>query len=349
MNWVKYGATVLGLALLGGAMACAKPPRSTSMLDTLVSGRLQFKLVSGRVVNTLPWHFGNGTSKTSNGTAAETVTFRGNGVTGSLSYQRTSPKEDFSLEVDSEGLFHFRSIGKGTKDSVAVEFTQSRSDPISLAIDREGRRQVFRAPTLWHLLIAQPDECRRHVIPAIETLRPRWQLSQTVAIIESQLLKVAGSTRVERREWAALVEQLGDSRFAKREAAERQLRASGAFAIGYLGQLDFGQLDAEQQFRVRRIVKSGSAEKTDDSPEQVAALLVEDPGVWVALLARPEESTRRLAVRQLATLLGESIPVDPTADPASQTSEREQLRAKVEARAEGKGKPDGGKGRVEGK
>lgn len=350
MNWIRCGMLVLGLGSLGGAIACAKPPQSTSMLDTLVASRMRFKLISGRIVNTAAWHFGNGTSKTSNDATVETITFRGNGVTGSLSYRRMSPEHHFSLGVDSEGLFHFRRNGKATtKDCMSVDFTQPQSGPISLTIELEGRRQVFQASTLWHLLIAEPEACRQHVIPIMETLRPHWQLSQTVAAVEAELLKMADGNRVDRRQWAALVQQLGDGRFSKREAADRQLRDCGAFAIGYLTQLDFSRLDAEQQFRVRRIVKSISLHATDDSPEQVAASLAEDPEIWLALLTRPEESTRRMAVRQLAAILGESIPVDPGVDPARQRSEREQLRVKIEKRTETKAKADGGKGRVEGK
>ena len=44
-------------------------------------------------------------------------------------------------------------------------------------------------------------------------------------------------------------------------------------------------------------------------------MLVEDPLVWLALLSRPEESTRQAAVQQLTVLLNVPIAVDPKAEP----------------------------------
>ena len=123
--------------------------------------------------------------------------------------------------------------------------------------------------------------------------------------------------------------QLGDESFAKREAADRALRTGNAGAIAYLRQLDVSQLDTEQQFRVGRILEALAVQNGDDSVDQVAATLATDPALWLALLARPDPSTRRTAARELARLLGQSIPVDPAADPDSQKAQREQLRARI--------------------
>ena len=49
------------------------------------------------------------------------------------------------------------------------------------------------------------------------------------------------------------------------------------------------------------------------------------------LLERPERSVRRTAARQLTAMLGEPIAVDPAADPETQKSQREQLRAKFDS------------------
>ncbi|MGD0901194.1 MAG: hypothetical protein ABR915_25475, partial [Thermoguttaceae bacterium] len=76
-------------------------------------------------------------------------------------------------------------------------------------------------------------------------------------------------------------------------------------------------------------------ERTDDSPEQAAALLVDDPSIWLTLLARPDVSIRRTAARRLAILLDEPVKVDPTADPASQKGAMDALRTKVERKVEG--------------
>ena len=97
-------------------------------------------------------------------------------------------------------------------------------------------------------------------------------------------------------------------------------------------------MDAEQQFRVDRIAESFRGQTASDTTEQVAALLAADPSVWLALLERRQEATRRAAAKQLGVLLGEPIGVDPVADPATQKERREQLRAKLE-RTKPEGKP----------
>ena len=125
---------------------------------------------------------------------------------------------------------------------------------------------------------------------------------------------------------------LGDESFAKREAADRALRTGNAGAIAYLRQLDVNHLDTEQQLRVGRILEAMAVQNGDDSVDQVAATLAADPALWMALLARPDPSTRRTAARELARLLGQSIPVDPAADPDSQKAQREQLRVRIAER-----------------
>ncbi len=120
---------------------------------------------------------------------------------------------------------------------------------------------------------------------------------------------------------AALVEQLGDDQFTKREAADRALRAGAAPALNYLRQLDFDRLDAEQQFRVTRIIRKLTGHSEDDSADAVAASLLRNSEVWLALLSRPEKATRETAARQLTALLGKPIDVDPAAEPKTQEAE----------------------------
>ena len=102
--------------------------------------------------------------------------------------------------------------------------------------------------------------------------------------------------------------------------------------LSYLQQLDFGRLDAEQQFRVHRIIDDISERLGDDSPEQVASWLAGDQSVWLALLARPDAAVRRQAARQLAAMLDGPIPVDPEADPSTQKTQLEQLRIRLKRR-----------------
>jgi hypothetical protein len=307
-------------------------------------GGVAVAVVAGRIVATGPWQFGNRSSTSVDDTFREEISFSGNGHTGSIHYKRTDPAGELSLEINSEGALRFLRRQKENAAAASVEFVQVPDDPLMLSVGPEGHQQVYRAATLWHLAIAQPEVCRQHVYPVLEVLRPQWQLARTAAQVEQQLLAFpADLARRQRQQWAGLVEQLADNRFAQREAADRQLRSGGMAAQAYLEQLDFSRLDAEQQFRIRRIVKSFGRQGSDDTPEQAARLLADDPAVWLGLLARDDVSIRRAAAKRLALLLGEPVPVDPAADPASQKDARDALRARIEKKSGGRKAEDGAK------
>lgn len=342
MPRTRIQLVALAIALLGGSLACAEPPQPATpqLLGAMCAAYLppaRLSVVSGRVVNAGGWRFGSSTSSTTSGDVTEQAVYQGSNDSGSFHYERKSPQEEFLLELNSQGEFRFRRVKGSAGDAkfVPVELLQTPGDWLSLGVGPQGRRKVYRAPTLWHFLLAYPGESREHLIPILQALQPRWQLAQQAAAIESELLKLAGSgvPDSERQQWVRWVEQLGDARFMRREAADEQLRASGPAGLGYLKGLDPRQLDAEQQFRLRRIVASLSQRAAEDAAGPVAAALLEDPLAWLALLSRPEEATRRKAVRRLTAILGRPIAVDTAADPASQSQAVQQLREEIERKA----------------
>ena len=215
-----------------------------------------------------------------------------------------------------------------------MEFKQIPNEKIVLMWGSGAEQKVYRAQSIWQLLIAQPQTCREHLIPVLELARPNWKLADTATVIETRLLREAGKEGDSRgaARWATLVAQLADDSFAKREAADRSLRSGGVNALAYMRQLDFDKLDAEQQFRIQRIIDALNGQTNDDSIEQIVASLSGEPALWFALLARPEASTRQTAARQLVALLGEPISVDPAAAPDTQKQQREQLWAKIEGK-----------------
>ena len=78
--------------------------------------------------------------------------------------------------------------------------------------------------------------------------------------LEKNLLRLGtADPTADRARWATLVQQLGDDSFAKRQAADRDLRAADGLAVAYLRHLDLNRLDAEQQSRVLRIIESARA------------------------------------------------------------------------------------------
>jgi hypothetical protein len=323
------------IAVIGTLLTLAAvsplPAQETLLSRIAHSSWLRCSIVAGRVTVD-GTRLGNIRTTTRGGHHDETLNIRNENGQFSLSYQRTTGDEQFVLEVAGAGdRMLMRRTPRGNASFLAVDFNQAPGEKIVFSLGSGSGQQTFRAQGIWQLLIAQPKPCREHLLPLLDLLRPNWKLADMVDSVEQKLLRETGNDGTSgRSRWAALVAQLGSESFAKREAADRALRSGDAAALAYLRQLNFGRLDAEQQFRVRRIIEVLAAQNNDDSVDQVATSLAGDPAVWLALLARPQLAVRQTATRQLTILLGEPIPVDPAADPDAQKIQREQLRARIE-------------------
>jgi hypothetical protein len=262
----------------------------------------------------------------------ESMSVRTNQGQTTLNYERISIREHVKISVaGSTAKASVSRLPRGSSSFVPMEFDQTPGEKTKLTLGTGDHRQVYRATDLWRLAIVHPKQCQDHLFPVLDLLRTDRKLNAVVARIETSLLAhatedtTAGDTR-----WAAMVKQLGDDQFARREAADRALRAGGNSALAYLRQLDVDRLDAEQQFRIRRVLSALGGRSDDDSADDVAASISRDPAVWLALLGRPEVTTRQTAARQLAKLLGQPIDVDPAAEPDSQKDKRDRLRERIE-------------------
>jgi hypothetical protein len=214
----------------------------------------------------------------------------------------------------------------GENKLLAMEFNQPNTGDLELVVGTGETRTAVRGPTLWHLLLAKPELCREHLVPLLENLRPGWGLSRMAEQIEDSLCKVAQSQRVpDRARVTKLVAQLADDRFSARQAADLALRESGAEVLPYLQSLDPLELDAEQRFRVRRIIASLAGDSTADRPEQVVNWLAADARIWLALLDREDASRRRLAAQQISRVLGRAVDYDPMGEPAQRAEQQKAL------------------------
>ncbi len=304
---------------------------NSQLFQNFFSGSLPTTIAAGHVVTTNRWQFGTGSSSTEGGGVREELQLQGNGMSGSIRYQRTTPEEQFAVELSSEGRFLVRHLPKGKAKCLPVELSQLPGATITFSVGAGTQQTVCRAPTLWHLYMYEPKACAEHLTPLLQPFPWYDQWTQTTAALDAELVRLAAGDKVpSRAHWAAMVGQLADNDFGKREAADRALRAGGPAVVSYLQQLDHAALDAEQQFRIERIIDSFRDQTASDSTEQVAAMLAGEPLVWLSLLDRPQEATRRAAAKELAALLGEPIAVDPAAAPATQKDRREQLRARLQ-------------------
>jgi hypothetical protein len=216
-------------------------------------------------------------------------------------------------------------------DGVAIEFNQPQDGPITLAVKENGNAREAKGATIWHLLIAEPELCGRCLIPLLEMFRPDWHLTETARSIAAQMLRTAGEFREDNlRAWDSLVADLASDRFAERQRAERELRAAGATVIPYLQGLDRRRLDFEQRSRIQHIIDSADNDD-EDRAEGVASRLMADRQVWLVLLDRPDETTRRTAARALSYLSGEPVSFDPAAPAPVRQRQLDSLRKRIAA------------------
>jgi hypothetical protein len=294
---------------------------------------LKFRIISGRVMLDGS-QVGNMQLANNFNQQQDQISIQSDGGDTVLSYVWSNSKRQLSIDVSNVSKVRILYSGKGDDPQVPLEFHQPLQGKTVLKIGPEGKQQIYSAPSLWHLFLAYPDETKKHLVPLLELLHPNWKLPDAVASVEIELLKRTGSNELsERKHWAELVEQLGDDSYAKRQAADRALRAANTAVLSYLQQLDFSRLDVEQQFRVSRIIEAISDRLGEDSPEQVATWLAGDIYVWSTLLTRSDVATRRHAAQQLTAMTGGPIPVDPDADPSTQKTQLEQLRQSLESSA----------------
>jgi hypothetical protein len=330
---LRPSITTVLLVLLAATAASAQrvPSRSGDVnLNATRYRWLQFSISSGRLaVGSGFGTFGN--SITVNG---RTERLNIHTVDNELvvQYDVVAPDEQFSLQVKSGNRIRLSRSARGGAAVVPVEFQQLPGEPLRLSVGAAGHAETYRMASLWHLLLAHPETCRRHLIPLLETFRPDWRIAEQALEAEEELFRMARYGQLpDRPRWTALVAQLSDDRFARREAADRALRGAGPVVLPFLRELDFAQLEPEQQSRLRRIIAALAQATDDDTSEQIAGSLIADVEVWLSLLSRPEEATRRLAAGQLERLCGRPLRFDPAAADEIRRQQLGEIRTKVAA------------------
>ncbi len=263
-----------------------------------------------------------------------------NGWVIELEYTSPTEKLSFHFQGDDPVNIHHQlpqataasgekdpSAGSATPETI-VDYSQAARQPIKLTVTENGKTRQVEAATVWHLFLLEPDLVNRHLVPILEMLHPNWQLSSQADQLKKSLLKTAGKVRAaDRQRWSELVAQLADDHFAVRQKAERQLRAAGQAVLPYLEALRRSDLDAEQWQRVNEIIDSYD-DNHDDTPDRVAERMMEDRSVWLALLDDAQESTRRTAAEQFASIVGQSIEFDPAASAEVCSKQITALRSK---------------------
>lgn len=250
-----------------------------------------------------------------------------------LRYELTADNGSMQLSIDSgnrlAGVASHQFVLHSVRDQTTVHFEQAPGEWLELTVKKGDTRQHWQAPSFWHLLLAQPEPVRAHLIPVLEILRPAWQLAASGAALEDALLLRAAHGRDNPIEqWQRWVAELGSPRFNDRVVAERELLAAGQAVVPFLQALDRRHLDAEQNWRLRKLVEQLSP-GYQDGTDRLAVWLADDPQIWLALVNRPELAKRRIAARRLAELSGEAIDFDPGADQVTRAAQYDRLQASL--------------------
>lgn len=258
-----------------------------------------------------------------------------------------TPREQFSVQLHDESLvIHYEDVqaerqlkldldeqrqltivSTGASPTNDLKLVQPFRGPITLTRGRE-KQQTYSATSLWHFALQQPEMCEEVLFPALETLRPHWRLQvQATAIRQSLLARAGEDVQAQRAEWLKWVKQLDSDDFQERQQADSRLRAAGQAVAAWLRRIDRNTLSAEQESRIRDICR-GLADLSTDSPQRVAAWMVDDRSVWLALMGNENAEVRLRASNHLALLCGKPLAFDPNAKPR----DREQQLAQLQVR-----------------
>jgi len=305
-------------------------PETPGLTNIRRQGVVQFAVSSGRIAVRGLREVNFRHSGPMAGGRGESLSIRVTGAEPLVKYEITTATQRFRLDASAGNLLLLRRLPEGERSTlVPTEFRQGPNEPVTLTVGPQGREHVYRARTIWHLFLQEPAAAREHLAPLLKILFREIDFADMAKEIESTLIRTAETgSPPDQRQWGEWVRQLGDPSFAKREEADRRLRELGRIAATYLQQFDQDRLDAEQKHRVRRILSAISSTSAEESPAQVATWLSGDPAAWLALLAREEESTRRVALKRLEAVLGEPLAFDPKADAPTRRKQLEAVRAK---------------------
>ena len=302
-------------------------PETPILTNAFQTGWLQFGINGGRL--TLDGSRGVNVATSSGGIKPrERLSVRMTGGDPMVEYELTAADQEMTIEMSSHNRFHLHRKPKDDSKVMPVEIEQPAQGAIVFRIGEKDHQQVYHFPGVWHLVVVEPELAKAARPSAAATSPARLGPEQDCRRDRVPLVAAATDHVVpDSRRWAQWVAQLGDPQFSKREVADRQLREAGRVVLSFLEQLDRNRLDAEQQFRVRRILAVVAESEGNDTPEQVAAWLAGDTAVWLAMLSRNDLATRKLATRQLGALLGSPIHFDPTADADVRRAQIGELRA----------------------
>lgn len=247
-----------------------------------------------------------------------------------LEYENRNNPLQVAISIDGDGQATFEREGKTNSPYTRVRLEQRPGQPLRLTLASASKEQTLVAPMLWHFLLAEPEIGARDLVPMFQILRPEWNLMREAEQLRAALLEHgATSDPAAAQQYQRWVDELASGRFATRRQAERHLAEAGQPAALYLEMLDERTLDAEQRYRVGRLLSRQLAREAGDTPQRLAYRMAGDVETWLAIMQGGPLEERRSASEILAQLVAAPLAFDPTAPPEERREQIAAIRAKA--------------------
>ena len=323
-------AYAVALLLLDAAAAWCQDPTTSGSLPCRAQF-VRFEIREGRLTASASNQAQSRTASAAHpsGSPSETLTSAGPCDKPTVRYERVCARETLIIDIVRGSEVSITREPRGEGKTVRVKFEQFTGRDVLLAIEKDGAERKYAAPSLWHLLLAEWEVCREHLVPVLARLRSDWVFEQRVANLEASLVDLCRSGAIEqKRRCAALVDQLSAGSFQARQQADRELRGMGQIAVAYFSRLDPTRLDSEQRQRLKKISED-LAVFSGDTPERAAAWMLDDKGIWLTLLGHELPEYRHTAALQLSRICDRPIEFDPAAAEIERKAQIERLRERL--------------------
>lgn len=253
----------------------------------------------------------------------EHISFRIDNQDLLLHYERKGPQDSLILDVHGNRLLTLRWIPTSPEKKEVLYHQDLKQVRFQLGGENG---QEYRAAHLWLMFLEHPDDCQRHLVPLLETLRQNWQLGRSLDTVETNLIRTAlAPPTIDMDSLREKIRELGSGPYRQRRAADLAIRSMGQEIVGILAEIDSRHLNAEQRLRIRRICESMSF-RSADTPLSVTSWLKSSPSAWLCLMKHPDTTIRVSSHQRLAWLTGNPVPFNPNASPAIRARQIATLR-----------------------
>ncbi|MFV1967976.1 MAG: hypothetical protein ACC628_21335 [Pirellulaceae bacterium] len=326
--WRRNAYLVAVLLVHEAATASLGQQRSPASLVTK-SRWARFELVLGRInaVSVLGGQRRCAQQLGATDEVSETLAIHTDAKVPSIRYELIDDSQSLRIEAIDRTKVQIRREPRDGSSLAFVQYIQPKRGAIQLTVQQQGERScTMEAPSLWHLLLAEPEVCREHLLPILQPLNPDWRLQESVERIEAALCGATPVDTVPREQILRWVAKMDAPDFSARQAADRELRATGVAVLPYLESIDVTRMGREQRSRIQRI-REDLSRPSPDVPERIVSWLGHDEALWRSWLGHRNPDRRLAAAQGLAAIQSRSTNAGP-----QQGAVRRMARAAVRQR-----------------